>query len=85
MTKATRTPGDGLFGNGWSLGMRDVAIQTDIESTGSEDLGIYGPLASQTKLYLTLPSGESAGRRVAFQRGAGVCVAEDYAPRRPLW
>ena len=40
------------LGGGWRLAHRDTFIQTNVPLTGREHLGIYGPPAPGTRLYL---------------------------------
>ncbi|MBM3522927.1 MAG: tandem-95 repeat protein, partial [Alphaproteobacteria bacterium] len=51
----------GIFGTGWTLLGREVAIETNVAPTGREHLGIHTPFVDGTRLYLTLPTGERAG------------------------
>ena len=49
----------GSFGYGWRLA--DPQIQTNAIATGQENLGIYTPFESGTRLFLTLPEGNRVG------------------------
>jgi len=51
----------GTFGAGWSLPDRDVQLETNVEPTGREHLGVFNAFADGTRLYLTLPTGERMG------------------------
>ena len=46
------------FGYGWILAGRQTNLQTNLPSTGQEDLGVYNPFGDGTAIYLTLPSGQ---------------------------
>lgn len=63
---ARQTPG--TFGFGWSWTERDVAIQTNVPSTGREALGAFNPFRLGTRLYLTLPDGRRVGFTFAPQK-----------------
>ena len=51
----------GTFGNGWRLANADFNLQTNVPLTGREELGIYSPLESGSRLYLTVPNGDRIG------------------------
>jgi len=56
-----RSDRDGDFGFGWRMEYRSTDLRTSLPPTGLEDLGIYTPFKSGTKVYLTLPGGQRQG------------------------
>ncbi|MFM6897469.1 MAG: putative Ig domain-containing protein, partial [Microcystis panniformis] len=56
------------FGQGWRLTNTDTQIQTNVPSSGRENLGVYNPFRVGTRLYLTLPNGERVGFTFQPQR-----------------
>lgn len=57
----------GEFGYGWRLANTETNLQTNAPVTGQEQFGIYSPLQSGTRLYLTLPTGDRVGFTFAPQ------------------
>ncbi|NJO93193.1 MAG: tandem-95 repeat protein [Hydrococcus sp. RM1_1_31] len=51
----------GSFGYGWQLANLETDLQTNVPTTGKENLGVYNPFEAGTRLYLTLPDGKRAG------------------------
>ena len=51
----------GTFGNGWRLMLRDTDVVTNIPETGGEALGVFNPMRTGSRVYLTLPTGERVG------------------------
>ncbi len=83
------------LGYGWRLVPRDTDIQTNAPLTGREHLGVYGALRDDSRLYVTLPSGERVGfsfvpvavnvagltfYRPAWQADPGVSYTLDSVP-----
>jgi choice-of-anchor A domain-containing protein/RHS repeat-associated protein len=52
----------GDFGNGWSLNLPHVSIQSDVDPSGEYAfIGAYNGFYVGTRVYVTLPSGEKVG------------------------
>jgi large repetitive protein len=49
---------DGDFGYGWRMEYRETALRVNLPKSGLEDLGIYTPYRSGTKIFMTLPGGQ---------------------------
>ncbi|MHB8956711.1 MAG: putative Ig domain-containing protein [Pirellulaceae bacterium] len=71
----------GALGYGWRLAPRDTQVQTNVPRTGREHLGVYGALREDTRLYLTLPSGE----RVGFAFAPETVEVSGLTFYRPAW
>ncbi len=71
----------GALGYGWRLVPRDTDVQTNAPLTGREHLGVYGALRDDTRLYLTLPSGE----RVGFSFIPEAVDVSGLTFYRPVW
>lgn len=56
-----RADRDGDFGYGWRLEYRNTDLRVSLPKSGLEDLGIFTPFRSGTKIYLTLPGGQRVG------------------------
>ena len=46
------------FGYGWRMEYRNADLRTNLPKSGLEDLGIYTPFKSGTRVFITLPGGE---------------------------
>ncbi|MBX3423652.1 MAG: VCBS repeat-containing protein [Pirellulaceae bacterium] len=53
-----RADRDGDFGYGWRLEYRNTDLRVSLPKSGLEDLGIFTPFRSGTKIFMTLPGGE---------------------------
>ena len=51
----------GSFGPGWHLALRDVHLQTDVDTPAGDVASDFLPFREGTRLYLTLPDGQRAG------------------------
>ena len=71
----------GLFGGGWSLLNREVRLESNVAATGRENLGVYNAFSTDTRVYLTLPTGERAG--FTFTPIAEVIAGRTFY--RPAW
>jgi RHS repeat-associated protein len=49
--------GVGDFGAGWRFANRETELQTNLPTTGQENLGVFNPFRDGTSVYLTLPTG----------------------------
>jgi large repetitive protein len=56
-----RADRDGDFGYGWRLEYRNTDLRVSLPKSGLEDLGIFTPFRSGTKIYMTLPGGQRVG------------------------
>lgn len=56
-----RADRDGDFGYGWSMEYRNTDLRVSLPKSGLEDLGIYTPYRSGTKIFMTLPGGQRVG------------------------
>ncbi len=56
-----RADRDGDFGYGWRLEYRNTDLRVSLPKSGLEDIGIYTPYRSGTKIYMTLPGGQRVG------------------------
>ncbi len=51
----------GTFGYGWNLVNQDIRITPGVTATGREELGVYQPFRVGTRVYASLPDGQSVG------------------------
>lgn len=56
-----RADREGDFGHGWRMEYRNTDLRVSLPKSGLEDLGIFTPFRSGTKIYMTLPGGERLG------------------------
>lgn len=56
-----RADRDGDFGYGWRMEYRNTDLRVSLPKSGLEDLGIFTPFRSGTKIFLTLPGGQRVG------------------------
>ena len=49
------------FGFGWRLANRDFNLEANVPATGREESGVFDAFRNDTRLYLTLPSGDRVG------------------------
>ena len=56
-----RADREGDFGFGWRLEYRNTDLRTSLPKSGLEDIGIYTPFKSRTRVSLTLPGGLREG------------------------
>lgn len=56
-----RADRDGDFGFGWRLEYRSADLRVSLPKSGLEDLGIFTPFRTGTKIFMTLPGGQRVG------------------------
>jgi hypothetical protein len=71
----------GSFGYGWSLALRDVQLETDVSATDAEAGGVFNPLRTGSRVFLTAPDGERLGFTFAPQKSEG----PGFAYWTPAW
>ncbi|XZE22599.1 FG-GAP-like repeat-containing protein [Pirellulaceae bacterium SH449] len=86
-----RADRDGDFGYGWRMEYRNTDLRVSLPKSGLEDLGIYTPFRSGTKIFMTLPGGQRVGWTFTpeikvlpgFSRNENLIVASPrYTPDR---